>query len=545
MATLGKILFGIFLTGVGLGVGFVLASPKAEPEAVSHAGCADSGCGGAAEAVPTPDVLSPQTLKSMGVSIGPVVKQDFVRTRKVQAVVIDRPLNRRPLIASRGGIVTKVHVQTGQVVDAGDLLVTMARDPIGRPKPDLTADLLKPISEDVHGAASRLRLAMSEIGVTKEELERIQPFVAARTIPGKTAIDLRYQLARSEQEVANARLELGTHGLTEEEIDAVARGKRAPKTRFLWKRSLEQAGLWTPISEALWLALPEGERQLPWCIAAVGELSAAGMATPALVDFLTGSPRATGRFAEIAGLLLEGTPLATVRLLLEGGALEAEVEIRAPQGGPADWDVEAIAVRPGQRVEAGTELLRLYDARIMWLRLQPVGIEIGLVTQAMELGDPLVATPLIDGSGPELQDVRLVRMAMQSQEHERGGIGHAVVSNVALGCSAGIACRSWQLRVGLRYLVQVPTQRLPGRFVLPTDAVATQGPDRIIFLQNGDAFAAQPVHVEYADEEVVVIANDGSLFDGDRVVLSGAFALSLAIGRGAEKPDPHAGHSHN
>ncbi len=543
MATLGKIFFGLLLTCVGLVVGLVLAGPPAAEETISHAGCG-TGCEGG-DAVPTPDVLPPQTLKSMGVEMGPVVKRDFVRHRKVQAVVVDRPLNRRPITASRGGIVTQVKVQTGQVVQAGDVLVVMARDPIARPKPDLTADLLKPISEDVHGAASRLRLAMSEIQVTKKELDRIEPFVAARTIPGKTAIDLRYQLARSEQEVANARLELDTHGLTQEEIDAVARGKQAPRTRYLWKRSLEKAGLWTETSEALWTALPEAQRELPWCIAAVGELSAAGMATKTLDAFLRSDERAPERFAEIAGLLLEGTPLATVRLLLEQGALEAEVRIRAPHGGPENWDVEAIAVRPGQRVEPGTELVRLYDARTMWLRLQPVGIEIGLVTRAMEEGSLLTATPLIDDSGPELDDVRLARMAMQAQEHERGGIAHAVVSNVALGCAVGVPCRSWQLRVGLRYLVQVPIKRFPNRFVLPTDAVASQGPDWIVFLQNGDTFTRQPVHVEYADEEVVVIADDGSLFDGDRVVLSGAFALGLALGRGDETVDPHAGHSHN
>jgi multidrug efflux pump subunit AcrA (membrane-fusion protein) len=539
MATVGKILFGMLLTGVGLAVGFVLASPPPEVETVSHAGC------GGGEAVSTPDVLSPQTLKSMGVDIGPAVKQDFVRHRKVQAVVMDRPLNRRPITATRGGIVTAVHVQTGEAVMAGALLMTMARDPIARPKPELTADLLLPISEDVHAAASNLRLAMSEIAVTKTELDRIAPFVEARTIPGKTAIDLRYQLARSEQVAANARMELHTHGLSGEEIAQVAGGEHPPQTRQLWRRSLEEAGLWNAQSDRVWVLLPEAQRDLPWCIVAVGELSAAGLVTDQLVSFLEQEKGAPLRFAEIAGLLLEGMPLGSVRLLLREGALEAEVQIRAPRSGPEDWDVEAIAVRPGQRVEAGTELLTLYDARTMWLRLQPVGIEIGLVTRAMEEGSLLTATPLIDDSGPDLQNVRLARMAMQSQGHERGGIAHAVVSNVALGCAVGVPCRSWQLRVGLRYLVQVPTQQLPGRFVLPTDAVASQGPDRIVFIQNGDTFTAQPVHVEYSDEEVVVIADDGSLFDGDPVVLSGAFALSLAIGRGSEEVDPHAGHSHN
>jgi len=536
MSHLGKIIFGLLLTAIGIGVGMVLSDPPAP----------DAHAEGEEEAGEAPAAIPPQTLKSMGVVVGPVVRKDFVRHRKVQAVVVDRPLNRRPLTAALGGIVTAIHVQTGQVVEAGALLLTMARDPIPRPRADLTADLLKPISEDVHEASSRLRLAVSEIEVTKAELERIRPFVEARTIPGKTAIDLRYQLARSEQEAANTRMELHTHGLTDEEIAVVEAGGPPPQTRYLWKRSLERAGLWTETSEALWESLPPSQRDLPWCIAAVGELSATGLATPALVDFVKRSAAASEHFAEIAGLLLEGAPLATVRLLLEQGALESEVEVRAPRGDAPDWDVEQIAVRPGQRVDGGDELVRLYDARTMWLRLQPLGLEIGLVSRALEDGTLLQARPLVEDSGPDLDDVRLVRMALQSEDGDRGGAAQALIRNVSLGCAPGLACRSWQLRVGLRYLVYVPVQTLPDRFVLPTDAVTSQGADRVVFLENGDTFRPQVVHVEHADDEVVVIADDGSLFDGDRVALGGAFALGLALGgRGNQTADPHAGHNHN
>jgi hypothetical protein len=61
---------------------------------------------------------------------------------------------------------------------------------------------------------------------------------------------------------------------------------------------------------------------------------------------------------------------------------------------------------------------------------------------------------------------------------------------------------------------------------------------------DGDTFRAQPVHVEYEDDEVAVIANDGSIFPGDPVATSGAFALGLALEAGPAGADPHAGHDH-
>ena len=41
-----------------------------------------------------------------------------------------------------------------------------------------------------------------------------------------------------------------------------------------------------------------------------------------------------------------------------------------------------------------------------------------------------------------------------------------------------------------------------------------------------------------------VVANDGALFEGDPVALTGAFALGLALQQDTGAVDPHAGHNH-
>jgi cobalt-zinc-cadmium efflux system membrane fusion protein len=200
----------------------------------------------------------------------------------------------------------------------------------------------------------------------------------------------------------------------------------------------------------------------------------------------------------------------------------------------------------GQRVEAGTVLLRLHDARRMWLQLQPVGEEIPLVVRALEERESLRATPLVKGSGPVLEDIHVTRLLTHDDTASRGGGAIAEVTNRVLDPDEHGWVRSWALRIGLRYLVEVPIERLPGRFVLPFEAVTSRGADRVVFLSDGSTFRPLPVHVEYEDDEVVVIADDGSLFDGDPVVVRGAFALGLALQQGpAAAADPHAGHSHN
>jgi hypothetical protein len=338
--------------------------------------------------------------------------------------------------------------------------------------------------------------------------------------------------------------ELERHGLSPEEIEAVAGGALPPGNLRLWRRALENNGLWGVAESRILDALPEHDRALPWCVAAIGELAAAGLATTKLAAALRETPGLAEHFVEAAALLLEGHSVERVRLLSRQGALEPEMKLVAPTGGPEAWDAVEVLVRPGERVEAGAPLVVLHDARTMWLRLEPVGEEIRHVLEAVRSGVEVRATPLLEGSGPTLEGLRVERLATRGEEAARGAVAFVSCANEPV-VAEGASSRSWRLRVGLRYLVRVPVERLERRFVLPAGAVTSIGPEKVVFLRDGETFRSVPVHVEYEDEEVAVLANDGSLFPGDPVVTSGAFALGLALQvDGGGSADPHAGHNH-
>jgi multidrug efflux pump subunit AcrA (membrane-fusion protein) len=93
--------------------------------------------------------------------------------------------------------------------------------------------------------------------------------------------------------------------------------------------------------------------------------------------------------------------------------------------------------------------------------------------------------------------------------------------------------------------LEVPVEEYRERIVLPADAVAQDGVENYVFRANGDHFDREPVHVEYRDPQWVVVANDGTLFPGDRVAMSAAQQLQLALkNKSGGGIDPHAGHSH-
>ncbi|MDH3592009.1 MAG: hypothetical protein OER88_09030, partial [Planctomycetota bacterium] len=359
------------------------------------------------------------------------------------------------------------------------------------------------------------------------------------TIRTQTLIDREYDLKRAAQAKKNAEHELERHGLSTDEIDAVRKGEPAPGSQRLWRRALEQNGLWGDAEESIHSALSQPARDRPWTIAAIGELSAAGLATSALAQALTASTPLASHFIEVAALLLEGHTLEHVRLLADAGALEPVAVVRAPAG-PPDWDVERIHVRVGTRVDAGAAVAELHDGRTMWLRVEPLGEEAALIARAFDERTTVLATPLITNAGPRLNDLRILRLA--TREGGSGTIAYVAARNAAV---ARDGVRSWKLRSGLRYLLHVPVARLAQRFVVPASAVTDRGPDRVIYLPDGKTFRAVAVTIEYADDEIAVISNDGAIFANDRMVMTGAFALGLAMQAGTGAVDPHAGHSHD
>jgi multidrug efflux pump subunit AcrA (membrane-fusion protein) len=522
---------------IGLLGGWVAARQSTAAEAAEDAHAA----GGAR-------MWTPQALANLGVTVGEAKLSDFVRHAKVQATVVDAPLNAIPVAAPLGGVVARTMVEPGGVVAGGASLVRIVRAPIPRPQLTLTADLLAPASENLHESVARLRTATSQAAIVRTELARVRRFAESGTddglpvLPRKTLIDLEYDLARAEQERLNAVRELERHGLSADEVESVVEGALPPGNQRLWQRALEQNGLWGEVEARILAALPETERARPWSIAAIGELSAAGLANDALARSLTDVPRLATDFVTVAALLLDGSSVARVRMLAEAGALEPVMELCAPADAP-DLDVLSLDVRAGQRVEAGDTVAVLHDARTMWMRLEPVGEEVRRVAAAFEAGTPLSARPLVSEAGPELAGLTIARLETRGDQEQRGSVAVLVAANRAMVPPGGGA-RSWRLRVGLRYLVLVPETTLAQRFVLPADAVAEAGPDRVVFLRDGKGFRAQPVHVEYEDEDVAVVANDGSIYPGDPIVLTGAFALGLALGAGNAVVDPHAGHNH-
>jgi len=497
-----------------------------------------------------PGKLSPRTLANIGVEIGEATLADFVRAREIPAELELPPHAVRPAHAPVAGVVRSVLVATGQKVAAGAPIALLARDPFPRPVLALTDAVLRPLDEDYHHSLTGLRSAAAAYAIAKQELERVQALLkrseGQSALPAKAEIDLVYEERRTRDALTLAREEVERHGLSVEEIDRAQSGEDVLISSDAVRRVLQRNQLWTDSADHVLAALPPRVRDLRYTIAVLGELVASDAVRDDYVAALREQPALAAGFLETAGLLQQGASVEGLKGLEAAGALEPVVTVRAPDGAP-DWDVTSVEVKPGARVEAGDVLATCVDRRSVLLRLAPAGADLPALARALEAGESLRAEPLVPESAPLLEGLPLVRLAPAE-----GGAAHAAAFASAQNTplaertdAHGAAHRTWRLREGLRYLVHVPVERLPGRFVLPASAVVPRGSDLIVLLEDGDSFRAVPVRVEHMDARVAVVANDGAVFAGDRVALKGAYALSLALQAGSGRAaDPHAGHSH-
>jgi hypothetical protein len=189
--------------------------------------------------------------------------------------------------------------------------------------------------------------------------------------------------------------------------------------------------------------------------------------------------------------------------------------------------VQELKVELGKQVQAGETLCVLANHQSLYIEGHGFKSDAALLEQAAQNDWPVQVEFTQDDPDrwPALAQTYRIRhlantvdpdtrtfsffipLTNQSRSYEKGGKTFLV----------------WRFRPGQRVRLHVPVEEFKDVLVLPAAAVAREGPEAYVFLQNGDLFERVPVRVLYEDRQNVVLANDGS-FDLSRYVAQGAGA---------------------
>lgn len=491
--------------------------------------------------------ISEQALKNMGVEIKSVDSSSFTVYKPVPAIVKENPLNEQPVFAPFGGRIKSIESSIGEFKEEGSLLISLYRDAIKRPELKMVEGILSPASEEFHGAVTALRQSITARRVLIQELTRLEKFQknsdTLALVPQKDLINLKYEIDKAERSVENSHKKLELHGLNAEDIELAYKGVYKADLIKIWKNALKANNIWSKNADLLLASLKENIAKNRWVIASIGELVAEDLLSEQLIEWLKNDKEASNHFLEIVSLLQDGRTISDLKALHSLGAFKEIIHIKAPINN-SGWDIENILVKKGQKVEAGEKLLTLSDQSNVYLVSYPQASEVVDIIKAVKADSKIAAKPLTTGSGPILKGLQIdtIRGMEDGSEEVLISTQNLILKKRSKDKKA---FRSWALRDGQKYILEIPVKEIEDVLVLPLSALVKHGPDQVVFVRENDEFIRRRVIVEYQNNDVVVIGQGSELLPEENMVISGAFALQLALIAGTpEAVDPHAGHNH-
>ncbi|MHC4879552.1 MAG: efflux RND transporter periplasmic adaptor subunit, partial [Planctomycetota bacterium] len=221
----------------------------------------------------------------------------------------------------------------------------------------------------------------------------------------------------------------------------------------------------------------------------------------------------------------------------------------APEPEKAPLVISDLKVHKGQAVAAGETLCVLSDMRQLYIEGQAFEQDMELLEHAANQGWPITAIQPTHGNEPVvIENLQVAYLNNRVNTETRAlkffvGLPNSIVRTVR--SEDGQRFIGWRFKPGQRMQLRIPVEEWTNRIVLPVDAVAKEGAEYFVFMENGDHFDRRTVHVEYRDQFNVVVANDGSLFEGDVIAFTGAHQMQMALkNKSGGAVDPHAGHNH-
>lgn len=216
---------------------------------------------------------------------------------------------------------------------------------------------------------------------------------------------------------------------------------------------------------------------------------------------------------------------------------------------PLPLTLDEIRVQVGQSVETGASLAILSNLSALYVEALAFEQDAVALADALEDGGDVTAIFDMPNGEKALVDGLTIRfLDTQIDPDTRTLSAYVELPNTIVRdtkATDGTRFVAWRYRPGQRLQLRVPIELWPNRIVLPVDAVAREGAENFVFMQNGDHFDRVPVYVEYRDQFSAVIASDGSIFPGDVVARRGAHQMQMALkNKAGGGVDPHAGHNH-
>ncbi|WP_145383205.1 efflux RND transporter periplasmic adaptor subunit [Botrimarina mediterranea] len=348
--------------------------------------------------------------------------------------------------------------------------------------------------EDLVNSQKEFLQTLGNLDVEEKEVARLEEVSASGAVPGKVLLERKYARDKLLASLASQREALRLHGLSMEQVDRIATDRRLLTQMRVFAPSLDDH------------SHPHGD-----------------------------------------GIQLSNTPPVQQALFTdEEAATDDEPTHHTPASDPLV--VQSLDIHKGETVNTGDVLCVLADYSELYIEGAAFETDATAVAEAKRRGWKATAVVEQLGSERDLTGLSIAYLANEVNAASRTLPFYVSLKNEIVEDTqneSGQRFLSWRYRPGQRMQLRVPVEEWADQIVLPAGAVVKEGPDSFVFVQNGDHFDRIAVHERYRDRRSVVVANDGAVFPGDSVAMTGAHQMQLALkNKAGGAIDPHAGHNH-
>lgn len=214
---------------------------------------------------------------------------------------------------------------------------------------------------------------------------------------------------------------------------------------------------------------------------------------------------------------------------------------------PIEYEVQELKVNLGDHVQAGQVLAYLSDHRFLYIEGRALKQEAQWLAQAAKEAWPVEAE--FSEEHGDLPSERLTGLAIEFLGNTMDASGLTLPVYVPFANPIreyqrqGKTYHTGQYRPGQKVLLKVAVSKIPDVLVLPTAAIAREGPETYVFKVDGNSFLRKPVHILVEDTDAVVIENDGSILPHHLIVHNAASALNRVLK--ASQGEGGGGHHHH
>jgi cobalt-zinc-cadmium efflux system membrane fusion protein len=336
---------------------------------------------------------------------------------------------------------------------------------------------------------------LGELDVEEAEINRLSSIASSGAIAGKTLITRKYERDKLMAGVRAARQAMLLHGLTEEQINGIERSRVLVREITVYAPTLHEDH--SLHHESL--------------------------------------GHANARLSEASGERY-------------ASMLQPPVPALHPRHIDAEFLVTELNALRGESLSAGDGLAQLSDYSLILIEGHAFQRDGKALRLAADTGADVQAVIDASGDGPEVVGgLKVVYIGAEVGRASRALPFYVAIANKVERAEQRGDKRyvSWQFKPGQRLTVRLPVSRIDNAIVVPKDAVAEEGSERYLFMENGDHFDRIPVAVVARDSVTVAIANDGQVWPGQFIAVSGAHQLQMALrNKSGGAIDPHAGHNH-